>query len=134
METPKISYTGIVLTEKSRNMLLGLVGWHAPPEWEKITHHVTINLGPICRILNPDLEIGSTVSLYVTAFAMDEKVLAVHVDTNIMTINQHPHVTIACNFSDGGKPKDSNNLVDWQSLSVPFFIEGVVQEVPISVN
>ena len=41
--------------------------------------------------------------------------------------NDIPHVTLAVN-PDGGKPKDSNSIQNWQDIK-PFFIGGFVNEI-----
>lgn len=127
----KISYSGVVLDEKSRTLLLQKVGKLIPSGWKIIAHHMTINLGE----LKPEWkrELDSTVYLRVSTFAIDDKVAAVGV-SGFHSINSNPHITIGVNRSGGGKPFQSNNLKDWKPISqitgdIPFMLTGVVKEI-----
>ena len=123
----KISYSAVVLDDKSRDKLLQIFGKNLPEEWEKIAHHMTINMGEI----DPELEkyLGFPVRLKVEDFAMDDKVAAVGV-SGFESKNEKPHVTLAVNRQEGGKPFMSNKLTDWESVRRPVFLTGKVEEVP----
>jgi hypothetical protein len=54
--------------------------------------------------------LGSRGELWVTAIGIDNRVLAVAVETEIPSKNAQKHVTIAVNRRDGGKPVHSNEL------------------------
>ena len=107
----KVSYSAVVLDEKSRTKLIEKFKSIIPDEYEIIAHHMTINLGDI----NPEFEkyLGLTVRLCVNDIAMDDKVIAVGV-SGFESRNAKPHITI-CTIN-GGKPVDSNGICEWISI------------------
>jgi hypothetical protein len=121
----KISYTGVILDEQSHNLLLDKMSTFVPGSWKRYAHHMTINLGPA---KDPE-KLGSSVKLVATQWAKDDKVLAVMVEGLPVKDGRTPHVTVAVNAMDGGKPKDSNNLKSWQPISEPIILNGVIKEV-----
>ena len=124
----KVLYTAVVLDDKSRAALLSRLGNMIPETWETIAHHMTMNLGPIAPEYVKFL--GMTVVLNATEFAMDDKVMAVGVEMDsYLTKNAKPHVTLAVNRANGGKPMMSNKLTEWQKLSEPLILTGKVTEV-----
>lgn len=120
-----VSYSAVVLDESSRQRLLDRFGSYIPEGWEVIAHHMTINMGEI----SPDLQeyLGMTVELVVEDIAMDDKVMAVGV-SGFYTKNEKPHITLAVNRTNGGKPFLSNKLQDWSKVK-PLFLKGKVIEV-----
>ena len=124
----KVLYTAVVLDDKSRAALLSRLGNMIPEGWETIAHHMTMNLGPIAPEYVKFL--GMTVVLNATEFAADDKVMAVGVEVDsYLTKNAKPHVTLAVNRANGGKPMMSNKLTEWQKLSEPLILTGKVTEV-----
>jgi len=121
-----ISYSAVVLDDKSRTKLIQTFSDVIPEGWEIITHHMTINMGAI----NPDYEkfLGLKVPLTVNEFAIDDLVCAVSVD-GFPSKNNKPHITIAVNRHGGGKPVMSNNLTNWEKVKRPFKVTGKVTEV-----
>jgi hypothetical protein len=124
----KIAYTGVVLDEKSRSKLLGMLGNNIPAGWEKIAHHMTLNMGEI----KPEWEkyLGMTVPLKVTHVGYNDKVMAVGVETSVPTQSKSPHITIAVNREAGGKPFMSNEIKKWKTIAFGLDLEGTVTEVP----
>lgn len=123
----KISYSAVVLDERSRERLLRKFQDMIPEGWEVIGHHMTINMGEI----DPELEryLGMPVPLNVVSFGQDDKVMAVGV-TGFETANSQPHITLAVNRNAGGKPFMSNNLTRWDNINRPLRVVGKVTEVP----
>jgi hypothetical protein len=121
-----ISYSAVVLDEKSRSRLIERFKSVIPPEFEIIAHHMTINLGE----LDPEFQrfLGMPVRLSVDDIAMDDKVIAVGV-SGFESKNEKPHITLAVNRGNGGKPMMSNKLTDWEKLKRPLLITGKVTEV-----
>lgn len=121
-----VSYSAVVLDERSKERLIKRFASNIPKDWEIIAHHMTINLGEI----DPEYEkyIGMTVRLTVNDFAMDDKVAAVGV-SGFDSKNAKPHITLAVNRKEGGKPVMSNYLTDWKRIERPFLITGKVIEV-----
>lgn len=125
-EVKKVLYSAVVLDGRSKQRLIQRFQDQIPEGWEIIAHHMTINLGPI----NSKFQkfIGMKVELSVNDIAIDNKVLAVGV-SGFESLNAKPHITIAVNRQGGGKPKDSNNLMNWQKLKVPLLVTGKVTEI-----
>ena len=121
-----ISYSAVVLDEKSKQRLLNRFGKEIPENWIIFAHHMTINLGEID--LNYEKYIGLPIQLTVNSIAKDDKVIAVGV-TGFYSRNTHPHITIAVNRRNGGKPMMSNNLTNWIPLKIPLVLRGIVTEV-----
>lgn len=120
----KVSYTGIILSNQSKNLLLSTLP--IPEGWERVAHHMTINMGPF---KGPRELLGQTVKLEAVTFAMDDKVLAVGVKSDIPSTNSVSHITVAINRTKGAKPVMSNALVDWMPLPHTLTLEGTIQEV-----
>jgi tRNA nucleotidyltransferase/poly(A) polymerase len=122
--TKRVSYSGVILNEKSREMLKNYIKF--PKDWEFIGHHMTINMGPITEEYKP--LIGQSVDLLITHVGSTDKVVAVKVETEIKTKNKTPHITIAVDRRNGGKPVMSNEITDW-ALIYPFEVEGKIEEI-----
>ena len=123
----KINYSAVVLDIKSRNKLIERFKDIIPEDWKIIAHHMTINLGEI----DPEFEkyLGyKNVGLRVEEIGYDDKVIAVGV-TGFPSKNNKPHITLAVNINNGGKPKMSNDLTNWKKIKRPFMVSGDVIEV-----
>lgn len=131
MSNNHIAYTAVVLSPASRAQLLERLGIGNGLEmggWEIIAHHMTINMGSAEKGPAADM-VGQTVNLMAHMFAEDDRVMAVAVKTEVPSVNETKHITIAVHRGNGGKPFNSNNLNDWKPIShIPLI--GVVQEVP----
>jgi len=125
-EMEKVSYSAMVLDDKSRASLLKVFTPMIPEGWEVIAHHMTINMGLIDEKYK-DL-LGKDVKLNVISYAIDDLVMAVGVQ-GVPTTNKIPHITIAVNRKDGGKPFMSNKLTDWKSLGFPLKLTGKIEEL-----
>jgi len=91
---------------------------------------MTIKLGGLedgCQE-KQDMEEGKKIHLNVVDYAMDDKVMAVGVKGYSST-NEKPHITIAVNRANGGKPYLSNKLTDWRKIGFSFELTGYVEEV-----
>ena len=122
-----ISYSAVVLDEKSHRKLLSIFQDFTPYNWKTSAHHMTIKLGTLPP--NKKDEIGKTVTLTATAIGTSEKAMAIKVE-GYWTVNKIPHVTIAVNVLSGGKPVHSNNITNWKDLPTKFQLTGIVQELP----
>jgi hypothetical protein len=65
--------------------------------------------------------------LEVNGFGFNNQVIAVRV-SGYFTTNKNPHITIAVNRANGGKPVMSNAIANWHDMA-PFKISGTVQEL-----
>lgn len=121
-----VSYSAVVLDDKSRSRLIERFKSVIPEGWEIIAHHMTINMGEI----DPEFEkyLQMPVRLVVNDIAMDDKVIAVGV-SGFGSRNAKPHITLAVNRKAGGKPVMSNNLRNWKLLKKPLYLTGKVTEV-----
>tara|TARA_Y100000034_G_scaffold27893_1_gene33515 strand:- start:421 stop:786 length:366 start_codon:yes stop_codon:yes gene_type:complete len=118
-------YTALVLDDESHEKLLIKV--KSPEGWTTFAHHMTINMGGCDK--GPAVgRLDETATLKVVAFAQDERVMAVRVETDIPSKNEIKHITIAVNVEAGGKPFHSNKLTNWTDLQLPFNLTGVIQE------
>jgi hypothetical protein len=125
--SPRVSYSGIVLTDESHE---NLTGHFQPKHPEMLAHHMTIKMGPL---EGPDRDfIGNKVKLRVVTYASDDKVEAVGVEqmgNQPKSHNKVPHITLSVNREAGGKPFHSNKLRGWDRVETVIDLEGVVTEV-----
>jgi len=135
-------YTAVVLDEKSH---LKLVKWAddnikvngvrlpilvRDNGWEMICHHMTINMGKAL----PQIEayLGTKQKLDITHYGISDKAIAVRVVGFYVDpgeINRKPHITVAVNRRDGGKPVDSNKITNWIPVDGLVTLSGEVKEV-----
>jgi len=122
----RVEYSAVVLDDESRNELIISLKPLIPDNWKVIAHHMTINLGS----LNSDFveDINKEVKITAYEYAIDDKVMAVKVK-GYPTLNKIPHVTIAVNIENNGKPWMSNKLTEWIKLDDEIQLTGVVTEV-----
>jgi hypothetical protein len=121
----KVNYSCVLV--ENPNYILEKVKKFLPDisTWEILCHHMTINLGPLPD--NKREEIGKIVELTASEIAYNDKVAAVKV-SGYESKNANPHITIAVNRSNGGKPVMSNELQNWQKIP-PFTIKGTITEI-----
>lgn len=122
-----VSYSAVVLDDISRERLIDKFKNIIPEGWDVLAHHMTINLGEI----DPEYEnyVGLVVRLTVNDIAMDDKVIAVGVSSEFKSVNAKPHITLAVNRANGGKPVMSNNLINWERLRKPLSLRGKITQV-----
>ena len=123
------NYSAIVLDEKSHNKLIEIFSptWEDEEGWEILAHHCTLQMGELPQEMKD--YIGQEFTIKVLAFAGDDKVKAVEVECPIPTKNKIPHITLAVNRKNGGKPVMSNNLMNWAPVTDGIYIAGTVMEV-----
>jgi len=120
----QVLYSGVILDDKS----VALLKEHFPPlpGWTHLYHHMTICLGSLQKHNNSAVHVvGSKVTLQVISVGQDHRAYAVEV-AGYPSVNSRPHVTL-CIAADS-KPKYSNEIVEWRSLSKPITITGKVEE------
>jgi len=132
-------YSAIVLDEKSH---LKLVDWANDnikvggvklpilvqrEGWEMVCHHMTIKFPGTPEFVKPYLD--SVQKLEVISVSVSDKVIAVRV-VGFHSENKIPHITIAVNVKDGGKPVMSNQLKSWTSVVPVVKLTGIVKEIP----
>lgn len=122
-------YTAVVLTPDSHNKLIESLRDVIPPTWEKIAHHMTVNMGSfVSGPASHDFHLGQNYELKVVSLAYDDKVMAVGVNCVVPSSNTVKHITIAVNRQGGGKPFLSNKLTNWQQTT-PIDLIGILEEV-----
>ena len=124
----KKKLASVVLDDASRTKLLKAIGHHTPLGWDVIAHHMTINFGKGLGNARSLMK-GNTVRLEAVSIGMSDMAFAVGVNSlDIKSDNELPHITIAVNRADGGKPVMSNNITKWKKLEPHINLTGVVTE------
>lgn len=123
-----MTYTALVLNPESKAKLLAHFHPVVPLEWERVCHHMTINLGgaesgPAAHL------VGQEFDVVVKTFGQDDRVFAVGVESEVPSKNARKHITVAVNVNGGGKAKHSNDLTEWTPLVEEFTLRGVVTVV-----
>jgi len=121
----KVLYAGVILSDESKSKLLSLVEDYIPDGWVKYAHHMTISFG---GPLTNRAEIGKPVQLRATAIGKSDMAIAVKVE-GYPSNNDIPHITVAVNVAEGGKPFMSNKITDWSPLDGIIRLSGTVKEV-----
>ena len=111
----------IEIDEESKKKILDLV--KIPENWEIINHHMTIRFGEKVE----DLEIGSEVELSIIGIGNLSNVVALMVE-GFKSYNKTPHITVAIDRKNGGKPVMSNNILNWKPLEDKIKIKGIIVE------
>lgn len=120
-----MTYTALVLDEESQTKLKAEFHKVIPLDWDRICHHMTINLGPAEAGPAAHL-IGQTHEVTAITMAQDKRVFAVGVESEVPSKNAKKHITVAVNVKGGGKAKHSNDLTEWVPLIEPIALRGVV--------
>jgi hypothetical protein len=121
-----MSYSAVILNEKSCAKLKSTYGWLAP-SWKWYGHHMTIKMGGLPEDMNS--LVGQPYSLIVTHLGRSETAIALRVQDGGLSFNKIPHVTLLVNVNAGGKPVDSNNITNWEKIDNQFKIEGIIEEL-----
>lgn len=143
-------YTAVVLSSESIKLILetfcdefrSLHDFQLQTDnGDPLIHHVTVNMGNFDPILNDKSLLGEEIIMEIVSFAHDKKVAAFGVKAelsgsgskfgtpSIYSTNTIPHVTVAINPKEGGKPFLSNKLTNWNPTYKNIEIRGVLQEV-----
>ena len=121
----KVLYSAVVLDDESSSKLINKFYDIIPIDWKTYSHHMTINLGELPIQLKYNID--DIVELRVNSFGFNDKVMAVGVE-GYYSKNKIPHITVAVNINDGGKPVMSNNIINWKPI-IEFNITGIVKEI-----
>ena len=116
------SYTAAVLDNTSVGKILKQIKQempNVPKGWEINPHHMTIDMKPI-----PDLE-GTIIPLIAYEVGVSDMAVALKVK-GYKVKSGIPHITIAVNRKDGGKPRMSKEIKNWKKIK-PIKLQGVVQ-------
>ena len=116
------SYTAVVLDNTSiKNILQGVKNSNVfiPKGWEVNPHHMTIDMKSI-----PELQ-GDVVPLTAYEIGVSDMTIALKVK-GYKVKSGLPHITVAVNRKDGGKPRMSKEIKNWRKIK-PIKLQGVVQ-------
>lgn len=134
----KTMYSAVVLDEKSQ---LKLQSWAEKNikvnhirlpilvrdnGWKMICHHMTVKFPGTPEYLKRYLNTNQ--SLDVTHVGVSDKVVAVRV-VGFPSDNKIPHITVAVNVREGGKPVMSNQITDWTPVSDKLTLKGTFEEL-----
>ena len=131
-EVGPIGYTGLVLDDNSINRLMRTMGDIIPENWKlEDIPHVTLYMGKVKPEHIKLLSWGYTI--FATHVGMNDKALAVAVELEdrFEIANKTPHITIAYDAVNGGRPKDSKNITEWKPLRRKIMLKGNLEEVPM---
>lgn len=119
-------FASLVLDKQSANKLVEAVKQYIPEGWKIFAHHMTINFG---KGLPEDMkgDINSIKTIKATEIGVSDMAIAVKVE-GYHSDNEIPHVTVAVNTAEGGKPVMSNQITNWQKLDNYINLSGVVEE------
>ena len=123
----KVLYSAVVLDEKSKSKLLEKFDKDVPDGWKKFAHHMTIIFNNGLDSLGLENDLGKEVNLTVTHLGKSDMAIAIKVE-GYKTVNKTPHITLAINVLEGGKPQMSNEITDWQEVE-PMILTGTVTEI-----
>ena len=130
-----IAYSGIILDQESKQKLLELP---IPEGWEPLAHHMTITMGPLQHPkgkhdFSDIYPAGARVEIPVIAVGRDERAMAVKVEPP-GPVNEKisfPHISVAINREEGGKPFHSNKIPEENFEPISgIILRGIVGEVP----
>ena len=116
------SYTAVVLDNTSiKNVLQGVKNSNVfiPKGWEVNPHHMTIDMKSI-----PELQ-GDVVPLTAYEIGISDMTIALKVK-GYKVKSGLPHITVAVNRKEGGKPRMSKEIKNWRKIK-PIKLQGVVQ-------
>jgi len=126
-ELARVLYSAVVIDEKSKAVLFTALATKIPQDWKVFAHHMTIVFGKgLPEELKGDL--GKTVTLSATEVGVSDMAIAVKV-SGYPSSNDTPHITIAVNTAEGGKPFMSNKITNWETVGAPITLTGVVTEI-----
>lgn len=134
-----ITYSAIILDDKSKNLLLSTFIYPNPEflDWKKFADHSTICMGELPEHLKR-YWLDEEITLTATHLGISDKSVAVKVQ-GFFNLSKNSdllpeeskiqHITLAINPIDA-KPVDSHNIIDWQSIA-PLKLRGVIKEIEL---
>ena len=134
----KPRYSCVLLDDLSSSKLKQVYCSNLDTDWTIYCHHLTISLGELPIEFKG--RIGDVVELKVTAIGQDDKAYAVKIeplDEQLKTYYQlgaksgpkFPHITMAINTFNGGKPVMSNNIQNWEETTTDILLTGQITEI-----
>ena len=121
-----VLFASVVLDEPSQAKLITALRHYVPEGWDIHGHHMTINFGKGLGKERKEDE-GKTVTLVASEIGISDKNVAVKVH-GYPSDNEIPHITLGVNTAEGGVPKMSNDITNWNRLLSHINLRGVVTE------
>jgi hypothetical protein len=125
-ESKRVIYSAVVLDDKSRSKLLAEFNDKIPEDWKIIAHHMTIAFAQGVDAVDRADDINKNVDIKVIKLGISDKAIAVQVK-GFPSTNKIPHITLAVNDKEGGKPVMSNNIKKWINVK-NVVLKGKVKE------
>ena len=112
-------YTAILLNKSDQSELKSRLGF-IYGDWKAYCHHVTLNMGPVGKGKNSTELLEKDCIVEVDAVGVTDYAVALRVSsiktfdgTKLVSTNKTPHITVAVNTENGGKPVMSNDIEFW---------------------
>ena len=122
-----MTYLAVVLDRNSSKKVLRKLPFFPTQFWTKYGHHMTICMGTNKKG-KYNWEVGEEVTLAIDAIGISDMACAARVilPEGKVIKNAIPHITLAVNTAEGGKPKMSNDITKWDK-EVDLTVKGVVE-------
>lgn len=130
-------YTAIILNKESQAKLKehAYAWFNEIKGWQLYCHHATLNMGSMDENINNKELLGKEAVIEIDAVGFNDYAAACRivsmytVDGEIInSVNKVPHVTMAVNVHEGGKPVMSNNIGLWIPVT-PKTFRGKIKEI-----
>jgi hypothetical protein len=125
-----ISYSAVVLDEKSKQRLLNRFKSIIPNNFDSIPNYLKINDGEI----DPEFRkyLGMTIRLDAVSIASNENIIVLGINNFKLNSNK-PYIVLAAN-STNNSLRSVDNLTNWKPLKRPIIISGKVSEIEFKFN
>ncbi|MDR2063940.1 MAG: hypothetical protein LBQ02_04130 [Candidatus Nomurabacteria bacterium] len=135
----KYIYSGVFLNEESRERLVTAVNQllqdGIPDSWQIVAHHMTTHFftqeDPVVEQFNK-LHDGENFDLFATSLGVSDKAIAVDVETEAPSANEHKHITVA--IAENASPVDANDIQNWVPIATPIPLRGVLGQFNVPVS
>ena len=122
-------YIGVFLVELSKTTLKE--HYSIPKGWKEYYDHMTVVFNDGSQFAESVRSVNEKyfckqLTLKVIAVGISEKAMAVKVELpqGVVCANKIPHITLG--VSPDGKPVDSNNITNWNTIHTPFYLVGIM--------
>ena len=132
-----IEYTAITIDQTRGDRLLEMFRRHIPDDWSIVDRLcVIIKMGELSNIDPMKKYLSLPIQIMVTHISISDIAitLRVNIPNEIQLKNEIPHIVLAYNEKKGGRPKNSNEIVDWSELKRPIRVRGIFEEVQYKFN
>ena len=126
---PTVVYSAVVIENDSDiKKLDDIFKKYTVNGWEKpANYHLTISPGKFPETLYLRGDLNKEVELKIESIGISDKAIAVGV-SGYYTRKDNPHITIAFNKAEGGKPADSDDISNWEQID-NLSVVGTIREI-----